>query len=154
MSTLQLFTAVVYCGHNIIGRISAKHSALLLPTYGFDVGASRKISPTISNCSKFLITWDDLLLRMEPAFIDRVIQRIRELGLATPAILLLEAHKPLAFIGSQLVLVAQPILDIFLPPNLMRNTADLLADPDQLDQLIAGLESTVTPPPTPDTAAE
>ena len=91
---------------------------------------------------------------MEPAFIDKVTERIHELGLATPAILLLEAHKPLAFIGSQLVLVAQPVLDIFLPQNMIRNTADLLADPDQLDQLIARLESPVTPPPTPEKVAE
>ena len=154
MSTLQLITAVVYCGHNIIGRISAKLSALLLPSMVSTSVQAEKYPQPYQTAPNFLIAWDDLLLRMEPAFIDRVTQRIHELGLATPAILLLEAHKPLAFIGSQLVLVAQPILDIFLPPNLMRNTADLLADPDQMDQLIAGLESTVTPPSTPDTAAE
>jgi len=94
------------------------------------------------------------LLNMESAFIDRVTERIHELGLTTPAILLLEAHKPLAFVGSQLVLVAQPILDIFLPQHVIRNTVDLLADPEQLDQLIGRLETSVTSPPTPDKAAE
>jgi len=91
---------------------------------------------------------------MEPTFLDRVTERINQLGLSTPAILLLEAHKPLAFIGSQLVLVAQPVLDIFLPQHLTRNTAALLADPAQVDQLIARLETTVASPPTTDKVAE
>ena len=73
-------------------------------------------------------------------FIEKVANKIADLGLTAPAILLLEAHKPLAFIGSQLLLVAQPTLDIFLPQNLIRNTADLLADSNQLEQLITSLE--------------
>ena len=91
---------------------------------------------------------------LEPTFLDKVTERIDELGLSTPAILLLEAHKPLAFIGSQLVLVAQPVLDIFLPQNLTRNTADLLADPAHVDRLIARLETTVASSPPPDKVAE
>lgn len=74
-------------------------------------------------------------------FIERIASKITDLGLAAPAIFLLEAHKPLAFLGSQLLLVAQPTLDIFVSPPFTRNTADLLADPAQLDQLIARLEA-------------
>ncbi len=77
-------------------------------------------------------------------FVEKVANRIIELRLTAPAILLLEAHKPLAFLGSQLLLVAQPILDIFLPQNLAGNTVDLLADPDQLEQLLTRLETTGT----------
>ncbi len=73
-------------------------------------------------------------------FVDKVAHKINNLGLTTPAILLLEAHKPLAFLGSHLLLIVQPTLDIVTPPNLIRNTADLLADPHQLEYLINKLE--------------
>jgi hypothetical protein len=81
----------------------------------------------------------------ETVFIKKVVDKITHLGLTAPAILLLEAHKPLAFMGSQLLLVAQPTLGIFLPPNLIRNTANLLADPDQLEELIVRLEMSASP---------
>ena len=78
---------------------------------------------------------------MEPAnFVDKVAQKITSLGLNAPAILLLEAHKPVAFLGSQLLLVAEPGLNLFLPEALTRNTADLLANPEQLESLIRKLE--------------
>ena len=75
-----------------------------------------------------------------PTFINQVADKIAQLGLTTPAILLLEAHKPLTFIGSQFLLVFQPTLDLVLPSHLIRNTSDLLADPDQYDHLITLLE--------------
>ena len=73
-------------------------------------------------------------------FTQRVANKITDLGLTAPAIFLLESHRPLAFLGSQLLLVAQPTLDIFLPQNLVRNTATLLSESDQLEALIAQLE--------------
>ena len=73
-------------------------------------------------------------------FSHKVAHKIAALGLTTPAIFLLEAHKPLAFLGSQLLLIAQPTLDILLPSHLLRNTADLLADTDQVEQLLTQLE--------------
>lgn len=76
----------------------------------------------------------------QQTFAEKLVAKIADLGLTAPAILLLEAHKPLAFVGSQLLLVAQPTLDLFLSPGSTRNAADLLADPSQLKQLIAGLE--------------
>ena len=84
---------------------------------------------------------------MQPTpFVEKTSNKIVELGLTAPAILLLEAHKPLAFVSSQLLLVAQPILDIFLPQNLVKNSADLLADSNQVEQLIARLEMSYTSP--------
>lgn len=76
-------------------------------------------------------------------FIEKIANRISDLGLTTPAILLLEAHKPLAFIGSQLLLVAQPTLDFFIPQTFTRNTIDLLAEPEQLELLIGKLEMNI-----------
>ena len=70
-------------------------------------------------------------------FINQVADKISQLGLTTPAILLLEAHKPLAFLGSQFLLVVQPTLDLVLPSHVIRNSSDLLADPNQYERLIA-----------------
>jgi hypothetical protein len=74
-------------------------------------------------------------------FIDKTVNKISNLGLTAPTILLLEAHKPLAFLGSQILLIFQPTLDIFFPENFIRNTAELLADSGQLEQLISKLEA-------------
>ena len=89
-----------------------------------------------------------------PIFIEKVADKITNLGLTAPVVLLLEAHKPLAFIGSQLLLVAQPVLDIFLPHNFTRSSADILANPDQLEQLIVRLEMSTIASPTPDSTIE
>jgi hypothetical protein len=77
----------------------------------------------------------------QDAFIKEFADKIAALGLTGPAVLLLEANKPLAFIGSQLLLVAQPTLDIFLSKNFTQNVVDLLADSEQLEQLITNLET-------------
>ncbi len=74
-------------------------------------------------------------------FIEQTAKRITEAGLTMPAILLIEAHRPLAFLGSQLLLVVQPMLDIFISPNFMGNLAHLLADDAQLEQLLVTLET-------------
>lgn len=77
-------------------------------------------------------------------FIEKIATKISQLGLVGPAVVLLEAHKPLAFIGSQFLLVAQPSLDLFLPHLSTRKLADLLADPTRLDQLLLILQSKIS----------
>ena len=84
----------------------------------------------------------------EAKFIERAADKIKELGLTGPTIVLLEAHKPLAFISSQLLLVAQPVLDIFFPHSYTRNLADLLADSTQIEQLILSLKGNMSQYPT------
>lgn len=78
-------------------------------------------------------------------FVEKTANKIAALGLAGPAILLLEAHKPLAFVSSQLLLVAQPTLNIFLPRSLTRDMVDLLADSARYEQLITALEAGASP---------
>jgi hypothetical protein len=73
-------------------------------------------------------------------FVGKIAQKLANLGLVAPVVLLLEAHKPLAFIGSQCLLVAQPTLNLFISPYFTQGLVDLLADPEQVDQLIAHLE--------------
>lgn len=78
-------------------------------------------------------------------FVEKVAQKLTNLGLAAPAVLLLEAHKPLAFIGCQCLLVAQPTLNLLISPHFTRGLVDLLADPVQLEQLIVQLEQPSPP---------
>ncbi|MFQ5577426.1 MAG: hypothetical protein ACE5G8_10625 [Anaerolineae bacterium] len=75
-----------------------------------------------------------------PRFIATWAATIRQLGLTTPAILLLELHKPLSFTLGQCVLVGQPVLNIFLPPRLTVNAVSLLSNRAYLDGLIKELE--------------
>ncbi|NEP82838.1 MAG: hypothetical protein F6K39_34670 [Okeania sp. SIO3B3] len=77
----------------------------------------------------------------KPEFVAHVAQKITDLNLTMPTLLLLEAHKPLAFIGSQLLLIAQPTLDLFMKPGLVENMADLLASPADLESLLQHLEA-------------
>ncbi|MBI1877871.1 MAG: hypothetical protein HYR94_06530 [Chloroflexi bacterium] len=78
-------------------------------------------------------------------FVEKVAHKLTSLGLAAPAVLLLEAHKPLTFIGSQFLLVAQPTLNLFVSPHFTQSMVDLLADPNQLEQLISHLERQTSP---------
>ena len=79
-------------------------------------------------------------------FVQKVADKITNLGLVGPAILLLEANKPLAFLGSQLLLVAQPTLNIFVSPRFTQQTINLLTDSQQLEQLIQSLETGTAQP--------
>ncbi len=78
-------------------------------------------------------------------FVEKVARKISGLGLAAPAILFLEAHKPLAFLSSQLLLIAQPTLNLFVSSHSTQNMVDLLADPTQLEQLMTQLEQKTSP---------
>ena len=79
--------------------------------------------------------------------IDRVACRIAKMGLITPAILFLEMNKPLAFIGAQTLLVAQPFLDVGLSRADVSDLASILEDRTGIDELINQLEFYRNNPP-------
>ncbi|HEY85247.1 MAG TPA: hypothetical protein G4N96_09080 [Chloroflexi bacterium] len=72
-------------------------------------------------------------------FIDGWAKKIKALKLATPAILLLEIHKPLGFIAGQFLLLGQPLFDSFLPANFSANTINLLSHRGNIDALLGQL---------------
>jgi hypothetical protein len=57
-------------------------------------------------------------------------------GLITPALLTLEAGRPLALIASQFLWVAQPALAMFLPREDVGRLARLLEEPGTVEKLI------------------
>lgn len=76
--------------------------------------------------------------------IDRLARRIVDLGLTAPAILFLEMNKPLAFLGAQLLLVAQPFLGIGLKDADVRDFAAIIEERGGVEELIERLESIKT----------
>jgi hypothetical protein len=73
------------------------------------------------------------------------IQQITEVicrhGLRMPALLGLEAGRPLAFFGGQLLWLAQPFLSLFFPHRRIAAVAILLEDPSAINALIDCLEA-------------
>jgi hypothetical protein len=79
--------------------------------------------------------------------ISRVAEWIEAKGLRSPAILFLEAHKPLAPIGSQALFFFQPLLGLVGPllgwfggDRIVGDYALLLEDSDNIDRVLAHLE--------------
>ena len=72
--------------------------------------------------------------------IETLAGRIEGMGLATPAILMLEANKPLSFLGSQALLVLQPLLGFAVGDTATEEYAALLEDRDNVERLILRLE--------------
>ncbi len=81
---------------------------------------------------------------LDPARRDELIGTIaghlRAWNLDTPAILCLQLLEPLAFLGSQLLLVTQPFIGLLTGDRLARDIALLAEEPENIEQLIAQLE--------------
>jgi len=75
-----------------------------------------------------------------PKFIRHWTAQIRLMKLATPVCILLEIHKPLSFVIGQFFIVAQPMLNMFLPNYTTDNIITLLSNRNYLNQLIEQLE--------------
>ena len=72
--------------------------------------------------------------------VERMAHIIARWGLVTPAITFLEANKPLSFVGSQALLMLQPLTDLFVARELSADLVTLLADRNRLEKLVARLE--------------
>lgn len=60
--------------------------------------------------------------------------------LRLPALIILEAGRPLAFLIGQLLWVAQPFVDLLLPQVEIGKVAQLMEDSTSVEQLILVLE--------------
>ena len=68
-------------------------------------------------------------------------------GMATPALLFVTAHRPLAFAAGHLLAVVAPVATLLGAPHLM-DWAQLLASPDGVDRLIKALAAAEDQPAT------
>ena len=75
------------------------------------------------------------------AYIGRLAAWICRRGLQTPVMVGLEAGRPIAFLGGQLLWVAKPVLSLFYSGNEVSRLAELLEEPAAVEALIATLEA-------------
>ena len=61
--------------------------------------------------------------------------RLRRWGLDDVAPILVEALRPLSWIGGQLLMVAAPLLTTFVDARQIDRWVDLLEDPDRLERI-------------------
>ena len=61
--------------------------------------------------------------------------RLERWGMVPIAPILLQVLQPLGFVGSQLVLFAQPLLTLFADAQSFEELSSLLDDPDALGQI-------------------
>jgi len=79
--------------------------------------------------------------RRREQLLDDLTRRIEKMGMTAPAILLLEAYKPLAFLGAQLLWFAQPFLRLGLKEADLRDLTLLVEDRAGVEELIDRLEA-------------
>lgn len=78
--------------------------------------------------------------RRQDQLIEELAGRLRRWGMVAPGVAFLEAHKPVCFLGSQLILFMQPLLGAFVSTSVTGEYAALLADRDNVEQLVRKLE--------------
>ncbi|MCP4416592.1 MAG: hypothetical protein GY805_08215 [Chloroflexi bacterium] len=71
--------------------------------------------------------------------LDQIVTTLKQQGLHTAALALLEAGQPLAFIGSQLLWLAQPTLTLLWPSSQVGQLAQLMEDPAAVNALMGRL---------------
>jgi hypothetical protein len=75
------------------------------------------------------------------SFISQVAETLCRRGLRLPALIALDVGQPLAFVGGQLLWMAQPALSPFLSTHTVHRMARLLEEPAAVEALIACLEA-------------
>ncbi len=78
--------------------------------------------------------------------IERVSAQLCAWNLREPAIVFLAMHAPLAFLGSQVLLAAQPFLGVVTGEKFAHDFALLIQDPQNVEQLVTRLEQAANLP--------
>lgn len=74
--------------------------------------------------------------------LNKIARKIVDLRLTPIAIVLLEANKPLSYVGSQLMVFFQPIVTSLFPFHMYEEIAALMEDRANIEQLITAIERT------------
>ncbi len=77
---------------------------------------------------------------LEENDLDRWAERVVRAGVSAPAVFLLELGKPLAFIGSQMMLLWGPIAHLLVEPERYDRFTRSLADRAKWESLIRRIE--------------
>ena len=82
----------------------------------------------------------DLSAERRQKLIDELAEKISRWGLTTPAMLFLEAHRPLSFIASQALIFSQPLLGPLLGDENIVAYSLLLEDRTSIESLLKRLK--------------
>ena len=77
-------------------------------------------------------------------FLDQLTDAICRKGLRNPALVILDAGGPFAFLGGQLLWLLQPTLSLFMSGQTVKQMAKLLEEPAAVTILTARLEARKT----------
>ena len=87
--------------------------------------------------------WDAGLTEEErDTLIAQLAERVARHNMATPAILMLEMHKPVAFLAGQSLLVGSGFLAPLFGPQNVRKYIRLLESRENIELLIRSIETT------------
>jgi hypothetical protein len=73
--------------------------------------------------------------------LDEIAARVRRYGLETPALFVLEMHRPLAGIAGMASFMVTPLFGAFLGLDRVEKYAAMIGDPDALDALAQRLDA-------------
>lgn len=79
-------------------------------------------------------------IKSRDELIEKIASHLERWGLTVPGIAFLEANRPFGFLGSQLLLFFQPLLNGFVRPAVSDQYIGLLEDRDAVEQLVRKLE--------------
>lgn len=77
-------------------------------------------------------------------WVDKLARRIEQRGASSLALLLIEIARPFGFLGSQALLMAQPLLTGIIDNATVEQATILLDNPELLNRLSATLEGVET----------
>jgi len=83
---------------------------------------------------------EDIAPERRKEIIGKVAQEIVERNLTTPAIFFLEMGKPLSFLGSQAMIVANPFVQVFFPSRIYRELSVIMEKREYVEMLITEIE--------------
>jgi hypothetical protein len=87
----------------------------------------------------------DRTVRTDPE-VEAAVAWLLQVGLAGPAYLLLQAVRPISFVGGQGLLFLQPLLPFGSWRRAVGGFAELLSDRSRLDTLLSSLETRLRGP--------
>jgi hypothetical protein len=87
------------------------------------------------------INWDDELTdERRDELIDKLAGKVVKHGMAMPAVLFLEMHKPFAFLASQTVILASGFLAPFVGIQNVQEYSKLIETRENIERLILRIE--------------
>ena len=85
--------------------------------------------------------WDaELPDERRDELVDKLAEKVIQRGMQTPAILMLEMHKPLSFLAGQSLLLGSGFLAPLFGPQNVQQYAKLLESRDNIELLIQRIE--------------